>query len=384
MTRVLRRGGTGAGRRLGASVPADRAGAGAEPARPGRGPRALDLLFLSALALGVLWAGAVTVLGGRELAEAGRYLAAPAVLAGGVLLGRFVGLGVEARSGAIRAASVLLLPAWLCLLAAGVLGSSLYANAQAAVGLQIVALAALLLTSVLRGEPDERPRGLLLAGSVLLAVLAALLGMVLAGRAQAAFLLVIVMVVLAVLALARPALVRRRVSAGLGTAAIGAALAVVLALASLTAWPRWLGDQHSLSFARQLLWKDAVELWGSHPLVGGGPGSFYDSSPIARSEPHLYAAHSSVLQAGSELGTPAALLLLAVLVLGVLLAARADRTRALIGVAAWSALAVHSMIDHLYEFPMVVLLAGIVIGWAGARPVRRAGSAHGPEARPDR
>ena len=72
------------------------------------------------------------------------------------------------------------------------------------------------------------------------------------------------------------------------------------------------------------------------------------------------------------------------LVLGVLLAARADRTRALIGVAAWSALAVHSMIDHLYEFPVVVVLAGIVIGWAGARPVRRAGSAHGPEARPDR
>ena len=35
--------------------------------------------------------------------------------------------------------------------------------------------------------------------------------------------------------------------------------------------------------------------------------------------------------------------------------------------AAWSALAVHSMIDHLYEFPIVVVLAGAVIGWAGAR-----------------
>ena len=345
----------------------------ADPRRRAGRSGPLDLAFLAVIVAFALWASITTALTGRPLVEARGYLAVPAVLAGGVLLGRLAAHGADARSSAVRAATVLLLPAGLCLLAAGILDSSLYANAQAAAGVQIAALAALLLTSTLRRGAGDRPLGALPAASVLptaslvLTALAAGLGLALAVRAQAGLMLVLVVVGLSVLALIRPEAVRRRVSAGITTAAIGAALAVVLALSSLPAWPRWLGDDQSLSFARQLLWRDALELWGTHPLLGGGPGSFYDSSPIARSEPHLYAAHSSVLQAGSELGTPAALLLLAVMVLGVLLAAQACRARALIGAAAWSALAVHSMIDHLYEFPIVVVLAGAVIGWAGAR-----------------
>lgn len=365
---------------------------GRQPRRSGRPLRTPDALFLIALAAWTVWAAIATALGGRTLAEASGYLLIPVVLGAAVLLGRLVARAADAAPGAVRTASALLLPAGLCLLAVGVLEPPLYANAQAAAGVQVVALAALLLTTTLVREEGDRPQGLLPAGSLLLTVIAAALGLVLAARAQAGLVLVLAVAVLAVLALARPLSVRRRLSAGLGTAAFGTALAVVLALTSLPAWPRWLGEPESLSFARQLLWRDALELWGNHPLLGGGPGSFYDSSPIARSEPHLYAAHSSVLQVGSELGTPAALLLLAVLVLGVLLAAQADRARALIGVAAWSALAVHSMIDHLYEFPVVVLLAGVVIGWAGARPRRRDpapcpqgadGPSRGPEADPD-
>ena len=350
----------------------------ADPRRRARRPGPLDLAFLAVLIAFALWASITTVLTDRPLIEARGYLAVPVVLAGGVLLGRLAAHGADARSSAVRAATVLLLPAGLCLLAVGILDSSLYANAQAATGVQIVALAALLLTSTLRRGAGDRPLGALPTASVLptaslvLTALAAGLGLALAVRAQAGLMLVLVVAGVSVLALIRPEAVRRRVSAGITTAAIGAALAVVLALSSLPAWPRWLGDDQSLSFARQLLWRDALELWGTHPLLGGGPGSFYDSSPIARSEPHLYAAHSSVLQAGSELGTPAALLLLAVMVLGVLLAAQACRARALIGTAAWSALAVHSMIDHLYEFPIVVVLAGAVIGWAGARTLRSA------------
>lgn len=346
---------------------------GAEPVRVVGRPGLPGLAFLAALVAWALWASVATVLVDRPLAEARGYLMAPVVLAGGVLLGRLAAHGVDARSTAVRSATVLLLPAGLCLLAAGILDSSVYANAQAAAGVQIVALAALALTAILRRGAGERQVGVLPTASVLplasllLTVVAAALGLAAASRAQAALMLVLVVAVLAVQALLRPDAVRRRVSAGIGTAAIGAALAGVLALTSLPSWPRWLGDAESLSYARRLLWRDALELWGSHPLLGGGPGSFYDSSAIARSEPHLYAAHSSVLQAGSELGTPAALLLLAILVLGVVLAARECRARALIGVAAWSALAVHSMIDHLYEFPIVVVLAGAVIGWAGAR-----------------
>lgn len=344
---------------------------GRRPRRSRRPLRTADALFLAVLAAWTAWAAIATVLGGRALAEASGYLVIPFVLGGAVLLGRLAARAADAGPGAVRTASALLLPAGLCLLASGVLETSLYANAQAAAGVQVVALAALLLTTTLIREVGDPPQGLLPAGCLLLSVIAATLGLALAARAQAGLVLVLAVAVLSVLALVRPRAVRRRLSAGLGAAAIGAALAVVLALTSLPAWPRWLGEPESLSFARQLLWRDALELWGNHPLLGGGPGSFYDSSPIARSEPHLYAAHSSVLQVGSELGTPAALLLLGLLVLGVVLAAQADRARALIGVAAWSALAVHSMIDHLYEFPIVVLLAGVVIGWAGARPRRR-------------
>lgn len=339
--------------------------------RAGHALRTPEALLLLALAVWTAWAALATWTSGRPLVEAAGYLAIPVVLGGAVLLGRLTARVVDTGPGAVRTASALLLAAGLCLLAVGMLDSALYANAQAAAGVQIVALAALLLTPTLVRERGDSSHGLLPAGTRLLTVIAAALGLVLAARAQAALLLVLAVAVLSVLALVRPHAVRRRRSAGLGAAAIGAALAVVLVLTSLPAWPRWLGEQQSLSFARQLLWRDALELWANHPLLGGGPGSFYDSSPIARSEPHLYAAHSSVLQVGSELGTPAALLLLTLLVLGLRLAAQADRARALIGIAAWSALAVHSMIDHLYEFPTVVLPAGIVIGWAGARPQRR-------------
>jgi O-antigen ligase len=347
---------------------AGRPAGGPAPGRSARSPRRLDLLVLSALLAWTLWVATATLLTGHTLAEARGFLAFPLVLGAGLLLGRLAGVWSDARTGWVAGLAALALPALLCVLAAGALTHSFYANAQATSGVQIVAISALLLlTATLDGAPRGVLRILVRTVSVALVLLAATLGLVLAARAQAALMLVVVVVVLAVVALVRPALIPRRMSTSLGGAAIGGALAVVLALTTLPVWPRWLGDAESLSFARQLLWRDALELWGRHPLLGGGPGAFYDSSPIARSEPHLYAAHSSVLQVGSELGTPGALLFLVVLALGLLLAARGDRARALIGIAAWSALAVHSMIDHLYEFPIVVLLAGIVLGAAGAR-----------------
>ena len=240
----------------------------ADPRRRARRPGPLDLAFLAVIVAFALWASITTVLTDRPLVEARVYLAVPAVLAGRVLLGRLAAHGADARSAAVRAATVLLCPAGLCLLAARILDSSLYANAQAAAGVQIAALAALLLTSTLRRGAGDRPLGALPAASVLptaslvLTALAAGLGLALAVRAQAGLMLVLVVVGLSVLALIRPEAVRRRVSAGITTAAIGAALAVVLALSSLPAWPRWLGDDQSLSFARQLLWRDALELWG--------------------------------------------------------------------------------------------------------------------------
>src|SRR5690606_16469875 len=137
-------------RRREPSAPAGRWGMAADPRRRARRPGPLDLAFLAVIVAFALWASITTVLTDRPLVEARVYLAVPAVLAGSVLLGRLAAHGADARSAAVRAATVLLCPAGLCLLAAGILDSSLYANAQAAAGVQIVALAALLLTSTLR------------------------------------------------------------------------------------------------------------------------------------------------------------------------------------------------------------------------------------------
>lgn len=91
--------------------------------------------------------------------------------------------------------------------------------------------------------------------------------------------------------------------------------------------------------------------------------------------------HSSILQIGSEFGIVGAVLFLGILVAGTAVAAQGTRSQALIAVSAWSGLGIHSMIDHLYEFPVVTLLAGIVRGWAG-RPALGGSSPHRRAERP--
>ncbi|WP_157773303.1 O-antigen ligase family protein [Brachybacterium vulturis] len=203
-------------------------------------------------------------------------------------------------------------------------------------------------------------------------------GVVLAARAQAATLLVVPVVILIVFALRSGGFSSRRRVLGVGMGSVGAAILAVASLAILPTWPQWLSRPRSLSGARHRLWGDALTLWREHPVIGGGPGSFLEHSETARSAPHLYAAHSSVLQVAAELGGVGVVLFLAVLVAGAFVASQGDRARGLIGVAAWCALAVHSMIDHLYEFPIVCLLAGLVIGWAGSREVPGAAAASPP------
>ena len=364
-----------------------------------RGPAWLlgDVLFVW-----MLWVVLVTALAGRTLADAGPYLTFPILLFGGFLIGGLAGrrvggtmlwatgslggrgvldqgvgpaetsgVGNRLRQARARQAAVAVLVQVVLLAALAVLLArrDFYANAQAASGVQILAASGLLLTSALRigsGVLGRPSRALLLAGAIPLAGLAGTLGATLALRAQAGLVLAALLLAVIVLALVVPSALPRQLSILTGIGVVGGALAAVVGLTLLPEWPLWLGDDRSLSSTRHLLWRDALSLWREHPIFGGGPGSFYDSSAIARSATHLYSAHSSVLQVGAELGTPGVLLFLAVVVLAALVAARSSRHCALIGVAAWSALAVHSMIDHLFEFPVVVLLAGIVIGLAGA------------------
>ena len=73
---------------------------------------------------------------------------------------------------------------------------------------------------------------------------------------------------------------------------------------------------------------------------------------------------------GAEFGSIGVILFLGILVAGAAVALQGRKPAALIAVAAWCALAIHSMIDHLYEYPLVVLTAGIVLGVAGRRVER--------------
>ncbi|MGO2995447.1 MAG: O-antigen ligase family protein [Brachybacterium alimentarium] len=336
----------------------------AHAALTSRRPSCAEGVLAALLGAWLLWALLATALTGRTIGDGVEYAALPMVLGVGLVLGWLCA----------RWAGGFVLSAATTALALTVLVTPFYANAQAAVGVQLVALSGLLLSTALAGRPvasrgGGRKRST--TAAVVLPVLTGVLGVLLAARAEAASILVVAVAALVALALALavPVGVSRVVgvaSIGIGLVGVAGALVVVIVLARLPVWPQWLEEDDSLSWARQLLWRDALELWGEHPVVGAGPGSFVEHSEVARSEPHLYAVHSSVLQVGAELGAVGAVLFLAVLVAGASVAAQGDRARALIGVGAWCALAVHSMIDHLYEFPVVVVLAGVVIGWAGA------------------
>lgn len=153
--------------------------------------------------------------------------------------------------------------------------------------------------------------------------------------------------------------------------AAGAVLAVVF-LGSRASWPAWLAASESLSSARHTLWSDALSLWATACVSGSGPGSFTPSSELASSIASLAAVHSLPLQVGSELGAVGMVLLAVLFVGGLVFAARGSRPVALIAMVAWTALAVHSSIDHLEDFPVVAFIAGVILGWSGL-------GAHPPE-----
>lgn len=148
-----------------------------------------------------------------------------------------------------------------------------------------------------------------------------------------------------------------------------AAMAGVAALwlGSRASWPSWLATAQSLSSARHTLWSDALSLWATQPFRGAGPGAFTPSSELASSTPSLAAVHSLILQVGAELGVIGVVLLALVFVGGLVFAARGSRPVALIAMAAWTALAVHTSIDHLEDFPVVSFMGGVILGRSGFR-----------------
>jgi len=325
--------------------------------------RRLDPLDAVAGLAVVAWLGwviAAAILTGRSLPLTSPYVVAPLVGVAGVVAGRL----------AARHAHAWHVPAALAIVGAGsVIGYLItpgpgklplrYMNANAALGVQLLALAAL---SGLAGRLTQ-PAETLNRWLPHLALVSAL-GLVLVNRSQAGSLVAIPVVLVAVWVSLRqsgPPKALTFFTALLSL--IGAGAAGLWISARPTLPPPLL---KALDPARKQLWDDAVAVWRTHPVTGGGPGAFAENSLLAV-DPDTSTAHSALLQVGSELGVIGVALFAVLLIVGLLLAVRGDRAAALVGAAAWTALGIHSFVDHLYEFPAVTLAAAMVLGWASGQ-----------------
>ncbi|MFW5471865.1 O-antigen ligase family protein [Knoellia sp. CPCC 206450] len=318
------------------------------------------VLALSLLGAWMAWSVASAVVGDGDggVRPVLPYVLCPLVLVAGVATG--AALHRRAHSPAVPVALVVTSTAL-------VLGALLvvdpgkaplgYPNANAALGVQLVALSGLALLAT----PVEAARGrVLLALSALAAALAVGLNRSAAG--MAVLLAVGLVTLLAVWC--RPVSQGWRLAAVVvGAVASVAAGGLIVAAAREPVFPAWA--RTAFDPAREQLWEDAAALWRQRPLTGSGPGSFAGATSLA-ADADTVAAHSSVLQVAAETGWVGVGFLALTGLAGLLWAARGRTPEAVVGAAAWAALLVHSTADHLVEFGPVVLLAGAVVGWAGA------------------
>lgn len=327
--------------------------AGRERARLGRQLRSQlgigELLLVASVFVWWAWALASRLWTDRPVPPGSPYLVAPLVLLGGVLAGRLFAARALTR----------IIPWVLLAGAVGFLFVDIYANAAAAVGVQLIALGGL--AALVADDSPRRLRPEHAAATGLVVV-----GLMLASRSSAALVVGVPLAVVVVGAVALRRGPRRLIIATVSMVLMTLAATVIVWLASVDSWPGWLNESNSLSHTRHELWSDALHLWAANPLGGGGAGSFLDASAVARSRPDLGAAHSSVLQIGSELGLVGILGFVGLIAGAVAMTVQARHAAALVGVAAWTGLGIHSVIDHLYEFPAVMLAAGLVLGWASA------------------
>lgn len=332
----------------------------------GRWTNSLDRIAIVLIALWLAWVPAAAMLAGRPVPLGGPYLVAPLVAVAGIIAGRL--LAPRGNSAAVAWAllgvAVYFVAACLLTPQPGKLPLR-YANANAAVGVQLLALAGLAALS--RPTPPldapasaRRPTT---RGWVLTVAAAACVGIVVVNDSKAAMIVIAPVVVAVLWAGLRRSGPPRALTLAAGALALVGAGWVGLDLAARPAWPAAL--LRALDPARQQLWQDALGVWLRHPVTGGGPGAFAEASLLAR-DPDTATAHSSLLQVGSELGVVGVALFAALLLVGLGLATRGSRAAGLIAAAAWTALAIHSFADHLYEFPAVTFAAGIVLGWASA------------------
>lgn len=299
----------------------------------------------------LVWVVAVSAARSHSLTGASPYLLAPLMVGLGALGGRLL-------NGAIRSRYVFV--GLACSGLAFLVFAGFYANAVAALGVQLVGLAGL----VLIRNPGENCGASGMAAR-LSATLLGICGILLAGRSQAASALVLVLGVICLLAMDGRFVARCWQLVAMGSGVVAISWLVDLWLGSRASWPSVLAASGSLSETRRRLWADALSLWKAHPITGAGPGVFREYSQTAASNSSLAMAHSSVLQVGAEFGVVGVVLFAGLLVIAMRHAARAGGAAALIGVSASTCLAVHSTMDHLYEYWPVTLVSGVVIGLAG-------------------
>lgn len=321
---------------------------------------AADRFALLAVGAWLAWVMAAALLSGRPMSIGTPYVVAPLVTVAGVACGRLL----AARFHTWPVVETLTVAA-----VAFVLMVPIYFNARAAVGVQLAALGGLAALASRgggarkpAGEPGTGPRHWV---AMVLAVGVMTIGVVLALLSDAATVLIAPLLGCAAWAIGRR-------SGPKPAIAIGVAAILVVSAATTGIWlagrDSWLSAATiGLGSARHHLWNDALALWARHPVTGSGPGSFLDASPLT-ADPDTVTVHSSILQVGSELGVMGVILFAALLAAGFALAARGSQPAALIAVAAWAALGVHSFVDHLFEFPAVTLTAGVVLGWASVTP----------------
>jgi len=301
----------------------------------------------------MLWSVAATLHAERSMPLTSPYLVTPVALVVGVVAGTAVAPRASSpwlTAGLLGAAVVLVLGVLLTVEPGKrPLG---YANANAALAVQLLGLCGLALVSA---RPGRRWQ-IVVVGAL------ALVAIGLNRSAAAAFVAVPLAVTIGLVARRPPR--RRWWVVPLGAATVGGVAGVVLWLGGTSNWPP--AALRAFDPVRQELWADAEALWRAHPLVGAGVGSFAEATPLGV-DPDTSAAHSSVLQVGAETGWVGVGLFAAVVLAGLLWAARGRPSFAVIGAATWTALVVHSLVDHLLEFVPVVVVAGVVLGWAGAR-----------------
>ena len=239
--------------------------------------------------------------------------------------------------------------------AAGPLG---YANANAA--LLVQAVAAVGIASVV--TRDVRTRQWLLVGGVVLCVAT--------GVTRSTAGVVLAVGVLLTAAVVAPG-VRRRAPVLMGCAIlmVGAVLVTLVVASGHAGRTSETAAADALSSKRVSLWHDALQMTAADPLRGVGPGRFPVESSVARVDGDTTQAHSAVLQQSAEQGVIGGLLLLMLFGWALFALWRSEQPNrvVMIAAAAITALVVHSTVDYVLSFPVVVMAAAALLGVGTAR-----------------